>query len=153
METVDFKIDITGNGFDDRWPECKILTNDHEHFNGQIKGNQVIELNVGLDDDSNNKLVIDYYNRDYKKDVVLDRHCYDPIKSTNLVVNSINLDDIELGMIPYYTSYIDVYEPWYLDQDREEFPNPRREDMQISWNSRWTMEFSSPVYIWLLENI
>ena len=122
-------------------------------FNERFAQMASVVFDVSLDDDSNNKLVIDYYNRDYKKDVVLDRHCYDPIKSTNLVVNSINIDGIELGMIPYYTSYIDVYESWYLDQDREEFPNPRREDMQISWNSRWTMEFSSPVYIWLLENM
>ena len=71
-----------------------------------------------------------------------------PTLLKNTIVDGINLEHI-----PYMHSYQDIYEPWYLEQDREEFPNPRKEDMQISWNGRWTLEFTSPFYIWLLENL
>lgn len=150
MELVSFKINLHGNGFEDRWPKCKIFINEQEFFNDNVQS-EPIEFTAKLEDNSNNELIIDYYNRDYKRDVILDADGM-PVKSCNIVIESIEIDDIDLNIIPYNLSYIDVYEPWYLEQNRNDWPNPRKEDMQLSWNSRWIMEFNSPVYVWLLEN-
>jgi len=41
----------------------------------------------------------------------------------------------------------------YEDMYPSDLPRTRKEDAVLSWNSTWTMTFSSPVYIWLLENM
>ena len=59
------------------------------------------------------------------------------------------VEDIDLNQIPYDKNTVEVYEEAYP----QDLPRTRKNDMELSWNSTWTMEFSSPVYIWLLENI
>jgi len=152
MESLEFKLELTGKGFADRWPRCRVLVNDAVYFDDVVQGSREIVFNTEVEDDGENKLVIDYYNRDFRKDVVLGPDGM-PEKFTCIVIENLTVDGINLEHLPYMHSYQDIYEPWYLEQDREEFPNPRREDMQISWNGRWTLEFTSPFYIWLLENL
>jgi hypothetical protein len=152
MESVEFKLSLYGHGFDDRWPQCRVLVNDTEFFDGVVNGDLDVNFTVDLEDDTKNKLIIDYYNRDFKKDVVLGSDGM-PVKYTAIYVNNLEMDGINLAHTPYTNSYQEIYEPWYLEQNRDNFPNPRREDMQISWNGQWILEFTSPIYIWLLENL
>ena len=148
MESVNFKIDLVGNGFEDRWPKCKVLVNEQLFYNNTVKESCTIDFDIELQEDSENKLIIEYYDKDYKKDVLLDDQGQ-VLQSTNILIKTVTMDDIDLGMVPYYNSIQDISDPWYTQSD---LPNPREEDMQISWNGRWIMEFTSPVYIWLLEN-
>lgn len=152
MESVEFKLELNGAGFDNRWPRCKVSVNETLYFDDIVQGKKEIVFSAELEEESKNKLVVDYYNRNYKKDVILGPDGM-PKMVTAITIGNLSVDGIDLENIPYRHSYQDIYEPWYLDQDRENFPNPRKEDMQLSWNGRWTLEFTAPVYIWLLENL
>ena len=125
-----------------------MLVNDDVKFDGEIQGKTLVEFNVDIEDDNENKLVIDYYNKDYRKDVILVANDM-PYVDKTIDIDNILVDDIDLGQIPYNTGVVEVYEDMYPS----DLPRTRKEDAVLSWNSTWTMTFSSPVYIWLLENI
>ena len=148
MEQTNFKINLNGNPCGDRWPACRVLVNDDVKFDGEIQGKTLVEFDVDIEDDSENKLVIDYYNKDYRKDVILVANDMPYVDKTIDIV-SILIDDIDLGQLPYNTGVVEVYEDMYPS----DLPRTRKEDAVLSWNSTWTMTFSSPVYIWLLENM
>ena len=148
MEQTNFKINLNGNPCGDRWPACRVLINDDVKFDGEIQGKTLVEFDVDIEDDSENKLVIDYYNKDYRKDVILVANDM-PYVDKTIDIDNILVEDIDLGQIPYNTSVVEVYEDMYPS----DLPRTRKEDAVLSWNSTWTMTFSSPVYIWLLENM
>ena len=148
MEQTNFKINLNGNPCGDRWPACRVLVNDDVKFDGEIQGKTLVEFNVDIEDDSENKLVIDYYNKDYRKDVILVANDM-PYVDKTIDIDNILVEDIDLGQIPYNTGVVEVYEDMYPS----DLPRTRKEDAVLSWNSTWTMTFSSPVYIWLLENM
>ena len=148
MEQTNFKINLNGNPCGDRWPACRVLINDDVKFDGEIQGKTLVEFNVDIEDDSENKLVIDYYNKDYRKDVILVADGM-PYVDKTIDIGNILVEDIDLGQIPYNTGVVEVYEDMYPS----DLPRTRKEDAVLSWNSTWTMTFSSPVYIWLLENM
>jgi hypothetical protein len=117
-------------------------------FDGEIRGETLIEFDVDVEDDSENKLVINYYNKDYRLDVILDADG-NFVKGKTIDILDICLEDIDLNQIPYDKNTVEVYDEAYP----QGLPRTRKNDIELSWNSTWTMEFSSPVYIWLLENI
>jgi len=149
MENINFKIKLHGHDCNDRWPACKILLNDDVMFDGEIQDETLVEFDASVVDDSeNNKLVIDYYNKDYRLDVILDADG-NVVKGKTINILDICVEDIDLNQIPFDKNTVEVYEKEYP----QDLPRTRKNDMELSWNSTWTMEFSSPVYIWLLENI
>jgi len=150
MENINFKIKLHGHDCNDRWPACRVTVNDtcNVKFDGEIRGETLIEFDVDVEDDSENKLVINYYNKDYRLDVILDADG-NFVKGKTIDILDICLEDIDLNQIPYNKNTVEVYEEAYP----QDLPRTRKNDMELSWNSTWTLEFSSPVYIWLLENI
>ena len=149
MENINFKIKLHGHDCNDRWPACKISLNNDVMFNGEIQDETLVEFDASVVDDSvDNKLVIDYYNKDFRLDVVLDANG-NIIKNKTIDILDICVEDIDLNQIPFDKNTVEVYEKEYP----QDLPRTRKNDMELSWNSTWTMEFSSPVYIWLLENI
>ena len=149
MENINFKIKLHGHDCNDRWPACKISLNNDVMFNGEIQDETLVEFDASVVDDSvDNKLVIDYYNKDFRLDVVLDANG-NIIKNKTIDILDICVEDIDLNQIPYDKNTVEVYEEAYP----QDLPRTRKNDMELSWNSTWTMEFSSPVYVWLLENI
>lgn len=155
LEQIKFNIELFGNGFEDRWPRARILINDSTFFDGIVQNNLNVEFTADVNGEDEHSLIIDYYNRNYKKDVVLDSN-NSVVSATSIVIQRILFDDINVGMLPYNLGSIAVYEPWYLqaaEKDPTEWPNPRLNDLQLSWNSRWILKFTSPVYVWLLENL
>jgi len=149
MENINFKIKLHGHDCNDRWPACKISLNNDVMFNGEIQDETLVEFDASVVDDSvDNKLVIDYYNKDFRLDVVLDANG-NIIKNKTIDILDICVEDIDLNQIPFDKNTVEVYEKEYP----QDLPRTRKNDMELSWNSTWTMEFSSPVYVWLLENI
>jgi hypothetical protein len=152
METVNLKLVLTGTGWEDHWPRCRVSVNDTEFYNNEIIGEQTVEFDLDLQDDSENVLKVEYYNLDFRKDIVLN-DSGEQIKSKYVIINKLFVDDIDCGNIPYDLSEVYVNDGWYTKQDPQDFPNPRKNDSQLSWNSTWCLKFNSPVYLWLLENL
>ena len=60
-----------------------------------------------------------------------------------LNIESVEIDEIDLGNLLFTAKFIgdDPSRP-VLDKCKH-----------LGWNGAWTLEFASPFYIWLLENI
>jgi hypothetical protein len=66
------------------------------------------------------------------------------LKDLLLNIKSVEIDEINLGNMIYSKStYVGD------DPDRPTLDNC----IDLGWNGTWILEFSSPFYIWLLENI
>lgn len=154
MATEDIKISINlrGHGWDEHWPKCRISVDGSVFYDEFIKGEHNVTFTATVPDDSTGVLEIEYYGKDYKRDIVLDADG-NPVKTVHIEIGEILFEDISIGQIPYNLSEVHVTEPWYLNQDSDDYPNPRHNDMQLSWNSSWRLEFQTPIYIWLLENL
>jgi hypothetical protein len=74
-----------------------------------------------------------------------------------LNIDSIEIDDIDLGPLVWTCS---IYKPDYPKsyvQHCESIGHNLLPELQecvnLGWNGRWILSFTSPFYIWLLENI
>ena len=101
MEQINLKIKLHGHDCNDRWPDCKISINDDVMFDGEIQDETLVEFDASVVDDSeNNKLVIDYYNKDYRLDVILDDDG-NVVKGKTIDILDIHLEDIGLDPVSY----------------------------------------------------
>ena len=71
-------------------------------------------------------------------------------------IKKIEIDEINIGALVYEGVYRPDYpEPW-ATQQREaghELPDTFKNATIIGHNGSWTFNFSSPFYMWLLENL
>ena len=156
MEKINFKIELEGHGWEDKWPDAIISVANKVYTNTLVPyGTNFYEFDAELSDEGKHTLSIAYTNKDYRKDLVLD-DTGSVVKAKFLVVKNISMDDIELthDMI-YNLSSFTVTEGWYMEQhskDPKSYPLAIKEELALSWNSVWELPFKTPVYIWLLEN-
>lgn len=89
-------------------------------------------------------------------------HDYSADSSCALVVDKIEMDDIDLGVLAYNGTYKPIYpEPWYSDQV-EAGTAPKEiigegEDgsacLFMGWEGKYSLTFTTPLYEWLLEQL
>ncbi len=80
----------------------------------------------------------------------------DILKDQLLHIKSIEIDEIEIGALVYEGIYQPEYpEPWATQQKEagNELPSSLKNVTQMGHNGTWTLTFSSPFYMWLLENL
>ena len=100
-----------------------------------------MEFTCDLEEDQDHLLEIRLVNKT-SKDTVTEND--EIVKDTLLNIDSIAIDDIELGDLKWSMS---------------EFvgDNPNRPILQrcvnLGWNGSYHLKFTSPFYIWLLENM
>ena len=157
MEKVNFKIELDGHGWEDKWPNAVISVDNKVYTNTLVPyGTNFYEFDAELSDEGKHTLSIAYTNKNYREDIVFD-DTGSVVKSKFLVVKNISLEDIELPHdIIYDLSSFTVTEGWYEEQhskDPKSYPLVIKNEMNLSWNGRWELPFETPLYIWLLENI
>jgi hypothetical protein len=81
------------------------------------------------------------YNKKQGDTIVVDDKI---IHDVLLNIDSILIDDIELDRLIWTKS---VYYP-----EDKYAPKLVENCVNLGWNGQWVLEFSSPVYLWLLEN-
>ena len=70
-----------------------------------------------------------------------------------LNIHSIEIDEINLGSIVWtHSNYHPIYPDNYLDVEQKNKKTVTN-CVNLGWNGTWELEFSSPYYMWLLENI
>jgi hypothetical protein len=70
-----------------------------------------------------------------------------------LNIDSIEVDEIDLGNLLWTASiYNPIYPDCYADQEQKNIKDIT-ECVTLGWNGMWRLPFTSPFYIWLLENI
>jgi hypothetical protein len=150
LETINFKIDLSIITHDavSEHPFVNISLNGFPQFGEICEKDTVIEFDVEIEDDTEHYLTIEYMNKDAKQDVVLDENSM-PIEDKRVEINRISIDDIELDFFQLTDPDIFKYEPI----DPEGVDAAGFDATKLAWNGKTTLRFTTPVYIWLLENL
>ena len=78
------------------------------------------------------------------------------IKDQLLNIKSIEIDEIDIGALVYEGVYRPEYPEPCASQQRKagkELPETLKNVTQMGHNGTWTFTFTSPFYMWLLENL
>jgi len=142
----------------DRPPHAEILIDNNSHFKGDITGTEdrpdVIEFKHELEGDNDYNLIINRSGKGKNQTVINDKD--DILKDQLLHIKSIEIDEIDIGALIYEGIYTPRYpEPW-ATQQREagiELRHSFKNVTQIGHDGEWKLAFSSPFYMWLLENL
>jgi len=155
-ETIKFKIELYAQHWD-KPPVADILINDQSKNKQEIISNEgnptVIEFEHSLQEQEKYKLIIQKSNKDLSQTVVENGEI---VKDQLLFIKSITIDEIDLGGLIYEAKYYPEYpEPWASQQKQEgkELPEYIKNVTSMGHDGRWEIEFTSPFYMWLLENL
>lgn len=156
-ESLHFKIGLSRSS-QRKQPKFKILVNDTEFVSSQLTSDvNVVEYFEfdALVAEGDCSLVIEFTNKSIY-DTVLDSD-NNIIEDLLLNIESIEVDEIDLGSLLWTASeYKPEYPKTYQDkmlQSNQELPELVKNCVNLGWNGRWVLPFTSPFYIWLLENI
>lgn len=147
-ENLKFKITLSGT-FWNNPPKYSIWIDDTLIKQSQISKNsneyEVIEFNLDLEE-STHALKIKLENKTNSDTIVENNQI---IKDTLLNIESIEIDDMDLEKLKWSSQYL-------LDSPQEyqgKIIDHLDHCVNLGWNGTYILEFSTPFYIWLLENL
>ena len=156
IEKLKFKLELYSTYWD-KAPQVEIIIGEQSKFKQEITGTEqnpdVIEVYHDLEEGKEYKIVIHRTNKDDSQTVVDNNQI---IKDQLLFIKSIEIDEIDLGGLIYEGLYHPQYpEPWASEQKQagKELPVSFKNVTSMGHNGRWEITFTSPFYMWLLENL
>ena len=137
-EKVSIEINLSSKYWD-VVPRAKVKLDSVVLFQGEISEPVCIKHELALVE-GDHMIEVILTNKDGRRDTIVEDGKI--VKDMLLVVDSILLDEIDLGyLITSKSSY-----------DTDDGLN--HENMtHLGWNGSWKMNFSSPIYMWLLEHL
>lgn len=141
-ETVDIKINLSSEHWDNRYPGARVYINQELIHEGLIAEPTELSCSGELDEGEQVIVVEMYDKRD--DDTVVDEN-ENIIKDVILKIDNISFDDVDLNELVQMGS---MYYP-----KSEYAPEVLNQCINLGWNGRWELKFSSPTYLWLLENL
>ena len=156
-EKLKFKLGLYATMWD-RPPHAEILIDDKNHFKGDITGTEdkpdLIEFEAEFEEGKDYNLIINRSGKTKNQTVINEKG--DRLKDQLLHIKSMEIDEIDIGTLVYEGVYTPQYpEPW-ATQQREagvELRHTFKNVTQMGHNGEWKFKFSSPFYMWLLENL
>ena len=156
-EKLKFKLELYATMWDQP-PHAEILINDISHFTGDIAGTEdkpdVVEFEHEFTEGEKGELTIKRSGKTKGQTVINENG--DVLKDQLLHIKSIEIDEIDIGALVYEGVYTPQYpEPWATQQRaagvelQESFKNVTN----MGHDGTWRFTFSSPFYMWLLENL
>ena len=148
LDKINIKVDLSIITHDavSEHPFVNISLNGFPKFGEICEKDTVVEIDVEIEDDTENFLTIEYMNKNAKQDVVLGKDGI-PVADKRVEINSISFDDIEIDF--FQLTDIFKYEPIEF----EGYESTGFDATKLAWNGKTTLRFTTPVYIWLLENL
>ena len=145
-ENLSFQISLTGT-FWDRRPQFSVWLDDHVVTQSEIASSaeQIVAFERRVDEGPH-ELKIRLENK-ADADTVIENG--EVVKDMLLNIDDITIDDISLGNLLWSAKYI---------LDRKRIYNGQEIDhldgcVNLGWNGTYTLKFTSPFYIWLLEKL
>ena len=139
-------------------PKANVKVDDVSYFNDYVKAKEdmpkVIEFTHTLDEGKDYNLIIDRSNKGNNDTVVNEKG--DILHDQLLHIKSITIDEIDIGGLVYEGIYRPDYPEEWAKQQRDqgiELPQTFKNVTQMGHNGTWTFSFTSPFYMWLLENL
>lgn len=150
MEKVNIKIDlsIVTHELVKEPPFVNISLNGHPQFGQLLNEDTLVEIDVEIEDDTNNFLTIEYQNKDPKHDVVIG-HDGEVVRDKRVEITNIFIEDVPID----FHSLVDPSVIKYETNDTSGQDSVGFSATKLAWNGKTTLQFTTPVYIWLLENL
>ena len=145
-ETLKFRIGVSGSYWDKK-PAYSVSVDGVEQACAVIAADtgvvEYAEFTLAVAEDSPHLLEIKLLNKT-DDDVVQSQDKTEIVKDMLLNIESISIDDIELGQIKW-------------DQSEFVAEDPVRPTLKncvnLGWNGSYQLKFDSPFYLWLLEKL
>jgi len=137
-ETVEIKINLSSDYWDDRYPGARVYINNHLIFDGLISQPEEINWHGELAEGEQD-IVIEMYNKQ-DGDTVLDEN-NNILKDVVLNIDNIEIDEIELEQL------------LWINSEYTSDVGKINECVNLGWNGFWKLSFSVPTYLWFLENL
>jgi len=156
-EKLKFKLELYATMWD-KPPVAEILINDKSYFKQEITSTEdkptLIEFEHECEEGKDYELIIKRSGKDKSQTVVNEKG--DLLKDQLLHIKNIEIDEIDVGALVYEGVYTPEYpEPW-ASQQRESGTELRESFKNVTamgHNGTWRFKFTSPFYMWLLENL
>lgn len=150
METVNIKlnIEITTHEDVEEHPFVVVSVNGYPKFSDYCAEDTVVEFNLQVQDEEDYMLSVQYHNKDITRDVWVEDDGT-LVKDKRVRIKTIAFDDIELD-------WFQLQDPsviQYVSSDPAGEDSTGFSATKLSWNGTTTLKFTSPIYIWLLENL
>jgi hypothetical protein len=145
-EKLSFVVALSGT-FWERRPQFSIWLDDHQVVASEIVGTAQQEIKFERSvDDGLHTLKIRLENKN-TNDTVLENG--EVVKDMLLNIDDVMIDDISLGNILWSAEYILDHPQEYQGQTITKLDNC----VNLGWNGTYVLKFTSPFYIWLLEQL
>ena len=155
-EKLKFKLELYATMWD-KPPIADIKINEKSYFKEEIASTKdkptIIEFEQELEEGKSYNLIIDRLGKGKRQTIVENEKI---IKDQLLNIKSIEIDEIDLGSLIFDGVYKPDYpEPWATQQAKagNNLPETLKNVSQMGHNGTWTLTFTSPFYMWLLENL
>ena len=156
-EKLKFKLELYSTMWD-KPPYAEILIDHDVQFKGAITGTEnkpdVIEFEYEMKSEQQYNLIINRSGKGRNQTIINEKG--DILKDQLLHIKIINIDEIDIGALVFDGVYTPTYpEPWATQQ--RESGNDLRDSFKnvtsMGFDGEWRFSFTSPFYMWLLENI
>lgn len=154
-ENLHFRVGLSSTGT--KLPEFKICVGNKEYVHRTLSANNAVEyfeFDAEITEGANS-LDIAFLNKTVY-DTKLDTSG-NIVEDLLLNIDSVEIDEINLGSLKWTAS---VYSPLYPESYKQQvlsagqqISNEVKNCVNLGWNGTWSLPFTSPFYIWLLENI
>ena len=156
-EKLKFKIELYATMWQ-RPPHAEILIDDNSYFKKDITGTEekpdIIEFEHECKEEETYNLLIKRSGKGKGQTVVNEKG--DILKDQLLHIKRIEIDEIDIGGLVYEGEYTPIYpEPWASQQIKDgiDLKTSLRNVTAMGFDGTWKFKFSSPFYMWLLENL
>ena len=155
-ETLKFKLELYATMWN-KPPIADISIDSKSYFKEEITGTKdkptIIEFEHELEENKSYNLIINRSGKNKRETVVEDGKI---VKDQLLYIKSIEIDEIDIGSLVYEGVYKPEYpELWASQQAKagNKLPKTIKNSPDLGHNGTWTFSFTSPFYMWLLENL
>ena len=155
-EKLKFKLEIYSAYFKNP-PIVDIKIGDNSYFNKEITSTEkqptVIEFEHDCENDKTYTLNLIRSGKTIRDTVIKDDKI---IADQMLYLKYFEIDEIDLGSLVYEGVYTPIYaEPWASQQAKAgiKLPKTLKNITKMGHNGTWAFTFTSPFYMWLLENL
>ena len=155
-EKLKFKLELYATMWD-KPPIADIKINEKSYFNKEITSTEdkptIVVFEHEFEENKPYNLIIDRVDKHINQTVVKEGKI---VKDQLLHIKSIEIDEIDIGSLVYEGIYKPEYpEPWATQQAEagNKLPETLKNVTKMGHNGTWTFTFTSPFYMWLLENL
>jgi len=155
-EKLKFKLELYATMWN-KPPIADISIDSKSYFKEEITSTKdkptIVEFEHELEESKSYNLIIDRSGKNKRETVVEDEKI---VKDQLLHIKSIEIDEIDIGSLIYEGVYTPEYpEQWATQQAKagNKLPKTIKNSPDLGHNGTWTFTFTSPFYMWLLENL